>query len=149
MSTRLLLSICTALLLFISSTAAHAGEIYKWVDSQGNSHFSDKPPGADQGHPHVETVLGVPHEIQKRIHELARDGINISAISGDGRQCVITGDSATHVLTAAFAKRLADEGVGTLTSPIPEDASPDHGSEAFELHLSLRKETTDQPQAQR
>jgi hypothetical protein len=140
MSCRLLLALCAALSLWAVGPTAQAGEIYKWVDSQGKSHFSDKPPGADQGHPRVETLNGIPIEIQKRIRELAGNGFSISSITGDNRLCVITGDSATRVLTTAFIKRLEDNGVGILSTPLPEDTSADHGAEQFELRFSLQKE---------
>lgn len=149
MSSRLLLALCTALPLLIVHSTAQAGEIYKWVDSQGKPHFSDKPPGKDQGHPRVETLHGIPIEIQRRIRELAGNSVSISSITGDDRQCIISGDSPTHVLTTAFVKRLEDNEVGTLSTPLPEDSSADHGAEKFELHISLHKETLDESKARR
>ena len=148
MSTRLLLALCSALPLLVATSTTQAGEIYKWVDSQGKSHFSDNPPGADQGRPRVETLHGIPAEIQKRIRALAVNGISVNSITGDDRQCVITGESGTRVLTTAFVKRLADEGIGTLSTPLPEESTTDHGAEKFELHLLLNKELVDQARSQ-
>lgn len=39
--------ILAAALLFALSTASQAGQIYKWVDAQGQTHFDAQPP-ADQ-----------------------------------------------------------------------------------------------------
>lgn len=149
MSSRLLLAIFTALPMLMVHAVTQAGEIYKWVDNQGKSHFSDKPPGTDQGHPRVETLNGIPIDIQKRIRELAGKGVSISSITGDNRQCVITGDSDTRVLTTAFVKRLEDNGVGVLSTPLPEDTSTDHGAEQFELRFSLNKDAASDSKSQR
>ncbi len=138
MNARVLLAVS----LFACSAMSQASEVYKWVDSQGKSHFSDRPPTPDQGHLRVETVHGIPKSIQERIRGLARNGVNVTTIDGEGRQCVISGDASTHILTAAFAKRLTDEGIGTLSTPLPED-NADHGPETFELHLLLDKELVD------
>lgn len=56
---------------------------------------------------------------------------------------MIAGDSAKHVFTTAFAKRLEDRGVGALSTPIPEDDRADHDAEKFEMHLSLHKASVD------
>lgn len=149
MRARSLLAVTVALSLIAVATAASAAEIYKWVDSQGKSHFSDKPPAADQGNPHVETLHGISKRIQESIRAQARDGISIDSISGEGRQCVISGESASHVLTVAFVKRLKNEGVGELTNPLPEADSANPGSEKFELHLLLSEDLINRSKTQR
>ena len=143
MNARVLLAV--SLLAF--TAMSQAAEVYKWVDSQGKSHFSDRPPTADQGRLRVETVYGIPKNIQERIRSLVRSGVNVTTINGEGRQCVISGDASTHILTVAFVKRLTDEGIGTLSTPLPED-SADHGPETFELHVLLDKELVDWSKAQ-
>jgi Domain of unknown function (DUF4124) len=44
-----------AALLFSLSTASQAGQIYKWVDAQGQTHFDAQPP-ADQPAQQVDTL---------------------------------------------------------------------------------------------
>lgn len=147
MSTRFLLAIGVTASLFFASAATQAAEIYKWVDNQGKTHFSDRPPSADQGHPRVETLGGIPANTQKRIRELAGHGISISSVTGDDRQCLILGDSSSRALTEAFVKRLADEGIGTLSTPLPDGPQAVPGSERIELHLSLQKSVAGQVQS--
>lgn len=126
-----------AVSLFAFATVSPAAEIYKWVDSAGKPHFSDRPPAADQGRPLVETLYGIPKNIQERIRDLARTGITIDSITGEGRQCVIHGEAGAHVLAVAFVKRLSGEGIGEVSPPLPEKGSADQGPEALELHLLL------------
>lgn len=142
--TRLLLALCLASPLLVANMTAQAGEVYKWMDSKGKSHFSDKPPGTDEGHPKVQTLFGIPKSIQERIRDLAGKGVSISTITGEGRQCLIKGESAAHVMTVAFVKRLADANVGSLATTLSEDSSADNGVEPFELQLVLNKEMVEQ-----
>lgn len=49
----------TILLLLLLTSAAVAGSIYKWVDDQGVTHYSDQAPEANRVEGAVETRQGV------------------------------------------------------------------------------------------
>lgn len=64
--------------LFILSliTVAHADQVYKWVDAQGNVHYSDKP------HPGAEKVKIAPPQS----YSAPADSGSTSAAGGDRRR---------------------------------------------------------------
>ena len=132
MTARALLA--TLLLLF---AAAASADVYKWVDDKGKSHFSDHPPTTGREATHLEVLHGIPRSIQTRIREAAPVGVDIQRISGDGRDCDVSGEAESHATLMGFVERLRLGGIGEPRNNPADSKGPARGSEVFTLHLVL------------
>ena len=125
-----------AMLLFAVATVAQA-DVFKWVDDKGKTHFSDHPPTAGKDASHLQVLHGIAKDIQGKIRGAAPPGIDIHRISGDGRDCDISGEAESHATLLGFIERLRLAGIGE-TRTLPGDSKgPARGAEVFVLHLVL------------
>ena len=107
--------IALSLIGLLLSLAAHAGEMYKWTDAQGRTHYSDKPPpgqlegveqrelpkAADTAKPEPEPESPECQLARKNLTTFQANPVVLMDTDGDGTPERIEGDALQRLAERA------------------------------------------------